>query len=267
MWAFQDTLGVAARQSSSVAPTAITCSQRRPKEYKITRECKGIKILLAICPFSHRDKDLLNPEVPESGTEPREPSVGFTTQFLACWASGHRPAWISFVFSFNNIIFHCWGFPSSTHCLKSPDHVSGQLNWVTTKLWRMSGSVNTPSACSYWHKHSAHMIATQQPSCSLSSESWEGITPTYWGSSQRDFNHWFCPDMLGPPPSGPPPSENWTSQEGHLFQFLRLLPSPGLSFVPFSCLFEILAWLLFLFSNYLTALYMESRNGTNGSII
>ena len=55
------------------------------------RDCKGIKILLGICPSSHRSEDLLPPTVTrgllESETEPHELSAEFVfccPSFPAC---------------------------------------------------------------------------------------------------------------------------------------------------------------------------------------
>ena len=73
------------------------------------RDCKGIKILLAICPFSHRDNDLLTRGLLESETEPRELSAKLVfavpvSSMLSFWSL--PLCWISFVFRFHHIIFH-----------------------------------------------------------------------------------------------------------------------------------------------------------------
>ena len=107
-WSLQDTLGSSPCQSPSVAPTATHLFAKGSRKQD-TRECKGIKILLAIRPSSHRDKDLLTRGVLESETEPREPSAKlvfsvWVSSMLGFWSV--PLCWISFVFSFNHIIFH-----------------------------------------------------------------------------------------------------------------------------------------------------------------
>ena len=57
-WNLQNTLGSSPCQSSSMAPTATHLFTEGSRKQE-TRDCKGIKILLSICPSSHRGEDFL----------------------------------------------------------------------------------------------------------------------------------------------------------------------------------------------------------------
>ena len=111
------------------------------------RDCKGIKILLAICPFSHRDKDLLTRGLLESETEPRELSAKLVfavpvSSMLSFWSL--PLCWISFVFSFHHIIFIKLSFHSTP-----PPLSKGRAVVVSARLNLSHGTRDVRGVCNF----------------------------------------------------------------------------------------------------------------------
>ena len=81
-------------QSPSVSPTAARLFGGGLRKQEM-RDCKGIKVLLGMCPSSHRGEDLL--PLPEDFWNLRLSLVSFLlssfslSRFPACWASCHFP--------------------------------------------------------------------------------------------------------------------------------------------------------------------------------
>ena len=113
------------------------------------RDCKGIKILLAICPSSHRGEDFL-PQ-PKVFWNLRLSCMGFwpslflLSQFSACWASCH---------------FHWAGFSSPSastagaftklgFCYLWPGPHGGQAEVVSARLNPRNGTIDVMGVCNF----------------------------------------------------------------------------------------------------------------------
>ena len=113
------------------------------------RDCKGIKILLAICPSSRRDEDFLpQPEVFWNLRLSRMgfwPSLFLPSQFPVCWASCH---------------FHLAGFslPSAStagaftelgFCCVWPWLLGGQAKVVSARLNPNHSTIDVRGVCNF----------------------------------------------------------------------------------------------------------------------
>ena len=113
------------------------------------RDCIGIKILIRICPFSHRSKDFLpQPEVFWNLRLSRVsflPSLFLLSQCPACWASCHFPKAgfslhpASTVGTFAKLGFCCaWSLPCR-----------GQAEVVSARLNPLNGTIDVGGVCNF----------------------------------------------------------------------------------------------------------------------
>ena len=135
-------------QSPSVAPTAtrlFTGSSRKQE----MRDCKGIKILLAICPSSHRSEDFL-PQ-PEVSWNLRMrcvsflPTLSLLSRFPARWASCHVPcASFSLRSASTAGAFAKFGF-----CCAWPPPCRGHAEVVSASLNLRNGTIDDGGLCDF----------------------------------------------------------------------------------------------------------------------
>ena len=219
------------------------------------RDCKGIKILLDICPSSHRGEDFLpQPKVfwnLRLSCMNVLPSLFLPSQFPACWASCYLPcAGFSSLFSFHWGSF-CW--VGLLLCLASASRVLswGCFSQVKSKKWHKicRGSVKFPwfclAAAKIWNdrpvlqlSYSSEFYLARKGNYTL--EIWRQADPKGEASICLGFFLLYVCLLF----TLSLPYANWVSQEGGLFVWPELLSPVGrYSFVPFLQAFPFLCLL------------------------
>ena len=113
--------------------------------FSISRNCKGIKILLAICPSSHRSKDFLPQQDVFWNLRLRSVSEFVFAVLVSRRLGLSVPLhWVLFMFS-----FHCGSFRWVGLLLRLASTLRGQAEVISARLNPRSGTIDVGGVCNF----------------------------------------------------------------------------------------------------------------------